>query len=298
MTTARRRGDLAVASAIVLLALGAVVGLEAALPTTAPGAERAHRDPAMAWVARGLLAVAVAWVVIGMLAARTRLVGLPGAAAARATWIASTRPWRARESTLGLLELDRLLLVVVPGVLLVATRAVQASFLSWMYLATALGAWAAFALVLRLLVWRRSPWPVLSAVGGVLVLRCIVELLAVSFAGPGALRTALGTSPAPRIAYIAVAFALFAWVFIAAGWALSRQVRARRATGTVLAAIGAGLLVPSVIVGAIGPEQVLAPWAAELGPVPWYAAAAGAALLVAGIALAAPWRRAAASVTS
>ena len=86
-----------------------------------------------------------AWLVIGMVAARTRLVRRPGAAAARASWLASTRPWRARESTLGMLPLDRWLLLVVPGALLVATRAVQTSFLSWTHLAVVLGAWLVFA---------------------------------------------------------------------------------------------------------------------------------------------------------
>ncbi|MGZ8805438.1 MAG: hypothetical protein ACXWZG_09075, partial [Microbacterium sp.] len=86
------------------------------------GVQRADRDLAMAWIARGLLALAVIWVVIGVLSSRTRLVRRPGAAAARAGWLGATRPWRARESTLGLLPLDRWLLLGVPVALLVATR--------------------------------------------------------------------------------------------------------------------------------------------------------------------------------
>ena len=105
------------------------------------GVERANRDLAMAWLARALLLFAGAWVVIGVLASRTRLVRRPGAAAARATWLSATRPWRARESTLGLLPLDRWLMLGVPAALLVATRAVQTSFLSWTHLAVVLGAW-------------------------------------------------------------------------------------------------------------------------------------------------------------
>lgn len=284
------------------------------------GVERAERDAAMAWLARGLLVLAIAWVVIGMLAARTRLVAKPGAAAARATWIASARPWRARESTLGMLELDRWLLLIVPAALLVATRAVQTSFLSWTHLAVIIGAWAMFAIALRLFVWRRSPWPVIAAVGGVVILRCIVTLFALSFTGPGGYWFAFWTDPVLRTAYIAVAFALFVWVFVAAGWALAAQVRARRATGYVLAAVGAGLLVPSVIVGVIGLERALTLWNDEMGllpwglarilgittyleipdATPWAAAAFGAVLLVVGVALALPWRRrrAAASVSS
>ncbi|WP_109211059.1 MULTISPECIES: hypothetical protein [Microbacterium] len=275
------------------------------------GVERAERDATMAWLARGLLVLALAWVVIGMLAARTRLVAKPGAAAARATWIASTRPWRARESTLGMLELDRWLLLIVPVALLVAARAVQTSFLSWTHLAVIIGAWAVFALVLRLFVWDRSPWPVIAAVGGVVMLRCIVTLFALSFSGPGGYWFAFWTDPVLRTAYITVAFALFAWVFVAAGWALAAQVRARRATGFVLAAIGAGLLVPAVVIGTVGLETALSLWNDEMGllpwglarilgittyleipdATPWAAAGLGLVLVVAGTALALPWRR-------
>ncbi|MBW9094281.1 hypothetical protein JNB62_11355 [Microbacterium jejuense] len=275
------------------------------------GIDRSERDDTMAWLARGLLVLALAWVVIGMLAARTRLVRRPGAAAARATWIASTRPWRARESTLGMLELDRWLLLVIPAALLVATRAVQTSFLSWTHVAIVIGAWVVFALVMRLFVRRRSPWPVIAAVGGVVMLRCILTLFALSFTGPGGYWYAFWTEPALRTAYITVAFALFVWVFVAAAWALSAQVGVRRATGYVLAAVGAGLLVPSVVVGAIGLEAALTVWNDEMGllpwglarilgittyldipaETPWFAAAFGAVLLIAGVLLAVPWRR-------
>ncbi|MFK4837239.1 hypothetical protein ACI3KY_16055 [Microbacterium sp. ZW T2_14] len=275
------------------------------------GVDRATRDLTMAWLARGLLVLAIAWVVIGMVAARTRLVARPGAAAARATWIASTRPWRARESTLGMLELDRWLLLVVPAALLVATRAVQTSFLSWTHLVVTIGAWALFALVVRLLLWRRSPWPVIAAVGGVVMLRCILTLFALSFTGPGGYWFAFWTEPVLRTIYSAVAFALFVWVFVAAGWALAAQVRARRATGFVLAAVGAGLLVPAAAIGVIGLETALTAWNDEMGLLPWglarilgittyleipdatawAAAGFGAVLLVVGVALALPWSR-------
>ena len=66
----------------------------------------------MTWLARILLVLALAWIIIGVLSARTSLVRRPGAAAARASWLASVMPWRARESTLGMLPLDRLLMVL------------------------------------------------------------------------------------------------------------------------------------------------------------------------------------------
>ncbi len=275
------------------------------------GIERTDRDLAMAWFARVLLVLAAAWVVIGMLSARTRLVGRPGAAASRATWLAATRPWRARESTLGMLALDRWLLIVVPGALLVATRAVQTSFLGWVHLAVVLGAWIVFAGVIRLVLWRRSPWPVIAAVGGVVVLRCILTLATLSFTGPGGYWFAFWTDPARRTAYIAVAFALFVWVFVAAGWALAAQLGGRRATGVVLAGVGAGLALPAAIVAVVGLERALTAWNDQLGLLPWglsrilgitvyldipawtaaAAAGVGAVLLAAGLALALAGRR-------
>ncbi|BDV29857.1 hypothetical protein [Microbacterium terricola] len=234
------------------------------------GVQRADRDLAMAWTARVLLVLALAWLFIGMLATRTSLVGKPGAAAARASWVASTRPWRARESTLGMLTLDQVLILGVPAALLIATRAVQTSFLSWTQLAVVLGAWAVFALIARLLLGSgRSPWPLIASVGGVVVLRCIVTLFALSFTGPGGYWFAFWTDPVLRVVYIAVAFSLFVWVFIAAGWAMSVQIGRRRATGVVLGAVGAGLAVPSLVVAVVGLEQALTVWNDQMGLLPW-----------------------------
>jgi hypothetical protein len=275
------------------------------------GVQRADRDMAMAWIARVLLLLAAVWVVIGVLSSRTRLVRRPGAAAARAAWLAATRPWRARESTLGMLPLDRWLLLGIPAALLVGTRAVQTSFLSWTHLAVVLGAWAVFVLVVRLLLRRRSPWPVIAAVGGVVVLRCIVTLLALSVTGPGGYWFSFWTEPTRRTVYIAIAFALFVWVFVAAAWALSTQIGGRRAVGTVLAGVGAGLALPATVVGLIGLEEALTVWNDEMGLLPWglarilgitvyldipevtawVAAGVGLTIALAGILLALPYGR-------
>lgn len=275
------------------------------------GVERADRDLAMAWIARALLALALAWVVIGMIASRTRLIRRPGAGAARASWLASTRPWRARESTLGMLSLDRWLLLGVPAALLIATRAVQTSFLSWAHLVIVLGAWLVFALIVRLLMRRRSPWPVIAAAGGVVVLRCIVTLFTLSFTGPGGYWFSFWTQPTSRTVYISIAFALFVWVFVAAGWALSAQVGRRRATGMVLTAVGLGLAIPAGIVSIIGLETSLTVWNDQMGLLPWglarilgitvyldipadtamWAAVFGAVIAAIGLLLAIRWRR-------
>ncbi|NYE19201.1 hypothetical protein [Microbacterium immunditiarum] len=233
------------------------------------GIDRADRDLLVAWGARILLVLALAWLIIGMLSARTRLVRRPGAAAARAAWIASTRPWRARESTLGMLELDRWLLLIIPGGLLVATRALQTSLLSWTHLAIVFGAWLVFLLVVRVCVGSRSPYPAIAAVGGVVVIRCILTLFALSFTGPGGYWFAFWTEPIARVVYIALAFALFVWAFIAAGWAISMQVGARRATGFVVAGVGAALAVTSFAVAIVGLERALTVWNDEMGLLPW-----------------------------
>lgn len=233
------------------------------------GVERGDRDLAMAWLARALLSLTAAWVLIGILSARTRLVRRPGAMAARATWISATRPWRAGESTLGMLRPDHVLLAVVPGALLVATRALQTSFLSWVHLAVTLGAWAVFVALLLVLFRGRWGWAVLATIGGVVVLRCALVLAALSFTGPGGYWFAFWTDPLRRSIYIAVAFALFLWLFVAVGWALAGRIGARRATGAVLAAIGAGLAVPAAVVAMVGLERALTAWNDQMGLLPW-----------------------------
>ncbi|MFT4030395.1 MAG: hypothetical protein QM675_11015 [Protaetiibacter sp.] len=233
------------------------------------GIERADRDLAMAWIARVLLVLTFAWLVIGLLSAGTRLVGRPGAPAARATWIAATRPWRARESTLGMDRLDRVLVVLVPGALLVGSRAVQTSFLAPVQLAVTLGAWAVFVAVVLAFVRGRAAWAVLSAIGGVVVLRAVLLLAALSVTGPGGYWFGFWTDPVRRTLYISLAFAAFLWTFVAAGWALAGRLGGRRATGAVLAAVGAGLAVPAIVVGAVGLETALTVWNDQLGLLPW-----------------------------
>lgn len=266
MATTARRSAVALSTLAALLLLGAIVGAVAASGPPAPPPARA--DPAIAWAAGGLLVLALAWVVIGALAARTRVVGKPGAAAARATWLAATRPWRARESTLGMLPLDRWLLLLVPGALLVATRALQTRFAGLLHIVVVLSAWVAFAIVARVLLGRRSPFPLLAAVGGVLVFRCILVLAALVFA-PGGGWFAWWGRPLGRGSFIAVAVALFLWMIVAAGWALAAQIGGRRAIGVVAAGLGAAVAIPAAAVAVLGPGDVLAAWNAHVGLIPW-----------------------------
>ncbi|MFT4211730.1 MAG: hypothetical protein QM626_07630 [Microbacterium sp.] len=265
MTTEQRRGIIAVAVFAGLLVVGGVFGA-VLTPAAAPATRVA--SPAIVWLSRSLLLLCVAWLVIGMLAARTRVVGAPGAAAARATWLAASRPWRARESTLGLLSLDRWLIFIVPVAVLIATRMLQTALTNWLHLAIVVGAWTVFALVLRLAVGRRSPWPVIAAVGGVVVLRCILTLVVLSIAGPDGFSHEFWLLPALRTLFVAAAFAGFAWGFVAAGWALRGQGGSRYAAGSLLAALGAGLALPALGVALAGAQNTVEGWDDGLGLVP------------------------------
>ena len=304
MVSAVRRGALASVMIVVLAAAGAGLGLTLGdIFGTDPAVTPPSRE--VVWMARALLVLAVAWVLIGMLASRSQLVRRPGAAAARATWLGSTRPWRARESTLGMLRLDHWLLLLVPVALLIATRLLQTSLRAGIHLGVVFGAWAVFALVARWLVGLdRSPFPMIAAVGGVVVLRCIVTLFALSVADGE--WPSVFTSPVAGVVYISVAFALFFWVFFAAGGAMRIQIGRRRATGAVLGAMGAALTLPALVVALVGGGRVASQWAAQSGLasesaaeilafanrfggvdlLTWVAVALGAALFVVGAAMA------------
>jgi hypothetical protein len=207
------------------------------------------------------------------------------------------------------------LLVAVPAALLLATRAVQTSFLAPVHLLVVLGAWLALLTAGWVLLRGRVPWGVVAAAGGVLVARCALALFAMSSTGPGGYWYAFWTEPGKRTAYVTVAVALFLWLLVAGAWALSVTQGRRRAAGTVLAAVGAGLAVPAAVVGTVGLERALTAWNDQVGLLPWglsrilgitvylgipadtawWAAGLGAVLLGVGLALALPRSAAAAA---
>ena len=241
------------------------------------GVQRAERDLPMAWVARVLLALSLGWLALGVVVSLRRRP-TPGApvgalaaagAAAAAGWVGATRPWRAAEATATLGRTGRVLLVAVPGLLLVVTRGVQTAFLAPVHLAVVLGAWLVVALVLVVALRRHAGWPVVAALGGVVVARCALGLLAVSSTGPGGYWFGFWTDPTRRTLYVTVAVALFLWGFVAAGWALAPAAGGRRALGTVLLAVGAGLAVPAAVVGLVGLEPALTAWNDQMGLLPW-----------------------------
>jgi hypothetical protein len=172
-----------------------------------------------------------------------------------------------------------------------------------------LGAWLVLLGVGWALLRGRVPWGVVAAVGGVLVARCVLALFAMSSTGPGGYWYAFWTEPSARTAYVTVAVALFLWLLVAAAWALSVSRGRRRAAGTVLAAVGAGLAVPASVVALVGLERALTAWNDQVGLLPWglsrilgitvylgipadtawWAAALGAVVLVVGLLLTLPW---------
>jgi Glycosyl hydrolase family 67 C-terminus len=291
------------------------------------GQVRANRDPAMAWLARVLLALILLALVVGALPGRFRR--WPGGAALRGLWIGATQPWRA--ATLGLTErsrsrvvaeastvadsppasrLDRLLVWLVPAVVLAASRGIYTWFEAPAHLIVVLGAWLLFAVALRLLVGRADPFRLWAAVGGAALVRTVILLVALVNRGPGRYWYLFWTAPNSRFAYITVAFAAFCWVFAVAfvvlrdGYGLPR----RRALGRVLAALGVPLVLLGVLVTALGLERALTFWNDQLALLPWgmarilgittylgipaslprYVTILGAVLLLAGLALAVP----------
>jgi hypothetical protein len=232
------------------------------------GVERAERDLPMAWSARVLLILLAAWLGYGI-AASSRRARWPGAGAARALWVAATRPWRAAEAIEGLGRGERVLVVAVPTLALALSRGIQTWFLAPSHLLVTLGGWLVFVLVLPLVLRRRSSWPVLAAVGGAAILRVVLLLVVLAPTGPGGYWFGFWTDPLARTAYIAVAFAAFGWVLVAGAWALATQVGAVRALGAVVAAVGAVLAVFGGLIGLIGLEAALTAWNDEMGLLPW-----------------------------
>jgi hypothetical protein len=232
------------------------------------GVERAERDLPMAWAARILLVLVAVWLGYGVASGYARR-GWPGARAARAMWVAGTRPWRAGEVTAGLGRVDRVLLVAVPAFVLVTSRGIQTWFLAPSHLLLTLGAWLAFALVLLLVAGRRSAWPVLTAVGGAAMLRTALLLVVLAPTGPGGYWFDFWTEPLARSVYVTLAFAAFGWVIVAAAWALALQAGVLRSIGAVLTAVGCVLAIFGGLIGLIGLEAALTAWNDEMGLLPW-----------------------------
>jgi hypothetical protein len=274
------------------------------------GVDRAERDLPMAWAARILLALVGLWLAFGAFANIARISRIPGSRVARASWTSATRPWRAAEVVSGLSRPDRILIAAIPAVAVVLTELITTWFLAPAHLVVTLSAWAIFAAVVVGFAGR-ARWVVVAALGGAALLRVVLLLAALVPTGPGGYWFGFWTDEMARSVYVTVAFALFIWVLVAAGWALGGALGGRRATGFVLAGAGAVLALLGTFIGLIGAEVALTVWNDQLGllpwglsrilgitvyleiplDTPWFAAAFGVVLLVIGGALAAIPRR-------
>lgn len=255
------------------------------------GLQRAERDLPLAWAARVLGLVLVLALVLGTApgqrllgrAARTRTrVGagdgdgdgpsrqVPGALALRALWLGATRPWRVASLAGDAGRADRVLVWALPVGAVVLSRVAYAWALSWVHLVVVLGAWALFAGVLRLTVGRAGSFGLAGAVGGAAMLRTVVLLAALSPTGPGGYWYGLWAEPGARTAYVVLAFAGFAWVGVASWFALrSLGAGVLGATGRVLVAAAAPLVVGGLAVAAVGLETTLTAWNDQMMVLPW-----------------------------
>ena len=127
------------------------------------------------------------------------------------------------------------------------------------------------SLVLRLVVGRRDPFHLWAALGGVVLLRTVILLVALVVRGPGRYWFGFWTEPAARTAYITVAFAAFCWSFVVIALVLRRAygLRAVRAVGLTAFAGGLTLAIASGGVAAIGLERALTIWNDQMALLPW-----------------------------
>jgi hypothetical protein len=238
------------------------------------GLAHAERDLAIAWLARALPAVLAAALALGTPAGQRLLRALsrgrrpPGAAALRALWLGTTRPWRAGDLGPPPTALDRTLVWALPAVALVLSRAAYGWFAAPAHLLVTLGAWAVFAGVLRVLARGHDRFGLYAAVGGAALLRTLVLLAALAWRGPGGYWYAFWTQPHARSVYVTVAFAAFLWVPVAAYLAL-RSLGARFTAEPVLAAAGAPLALFGATVWAAGLERSLSVWNDQMALLPW-----------------------------
>lgn len=234
------------------------------------GSARADRDPAMAWSARALLVGVLLLLLLGS-GWGQRVLRVPGAAALRAMFVAATRPWRLAAVPAATARTDRIVVWALPALVLVVSRCVYTWFAAPAHLVVTLGAWLVLALVLRLVVGRRDPFHLWAALGGVVLLRTVILLVALAIRGPGRYWFGFWTDPGSRTAYITVAFAAFAWLFVVVAVVLRRVygLGSGRAAGATAVAGGLTLAVMAGGVAIIGLEQALTVWNDQMALLPW-----------------------------
>ncbi|MFI5912870.1 hypothetical protein [Dactylosporangium sp. NPDC051541] len=226
------------------------------------GAARADRDPLMSVLARVLLGLVVLLLLVGLVGRSTGL---------RALWLGATRPWRLADLTPLPNRLDRVLVIAIPAAALILSRLVYTWFAAPAHLVISLGGWLLFAVTARILTGRRDPFHLWAAIGGVAMLRTAILLAAMILRGPGGYWFAFWTDPVRRSIYVCVAFAAFAWLFVAVALVLRDRysMPRRRTLAVLLAAAGTPLLLLGALVAALGLERALTIWNDQMALLPW-----------------------------
>ncbi len=213
------------------------------------GEQRAARDLPMAWLARGgLLAL-----VLALALTRT----------GRALVRTAATPWRDPG------RVSRALVVGIPVVAVAWSRLVLTWFLAPSHLLLVGLGWGVLAAVVAAATVRTRSWHVATAVGGAVTVRALVLLAVLSVRGPGGYWFGFWTEPALRSAYVVVAFVLAGWVLAALVWSLAAHVGRRRAVATVVATIGAVLLLLGGLLLVVGLEDALTVWNDQMALLPW-----------------------------
>ncbi|GFJ83238.1 hypothetical protein [Phytohabitans houttuyneae] len=106
---------------------------------------------------------------------------------------------------------------------------------------------------------------------GAATLRTLILEVGTATRGPGRYWFNFWTDPTARGAYIAVAFAAFLWVFVAAYHALrgGYGLSARHATARVLVAGGVPVAAFGGVVTGVGLERALTVWNDQMALLPW-----------------------------
>ncbi|WP_328472937.1 hypothetical protein OHA21_11205 [Actinoplanes sp. NBC_00393] len=219
------------------------------------GSDRFDRDPAMAILAAVLLALLLI----------SALVPWPPI---RALWRAASMPWKAPPAPT---RTARWVAILLPAAVLLLSREIFTWFAAPAHLLATLGAWLVFALVARLLVRGRDPYAMWTVIGGVALLRTVLLLAVLAARGPGHYWLGFWTNPGARTAYVIVAFAGFAWLFVATGSVLRTQYAwsRRRVAGGVLLVLGAPMLALGVLIWSVGLETALSTWNDQMALLPW-----------------------------
>ena len=119
---------------------------------------------------------------------------------------------------------------------------------------------------------RRDPFHLWAALGGVVLLRTVILLVALAVRGPGRYWFGFWTDPTSRTVYITVAFAAFCWLFVVDRPRAAPRLRAARRPGRRRDRSLAGGLTLAVVAGgvaAIGLEQALTVWNDQMALLPW-----------------------------